>query len=88
MSRDDGTADAMEIVVTNEFATVVVRKILTRNGERLEIASPTSGRAVRLDALVLESLTWGDALALGEGLTTPFGPTADEPAPTPPHEEP
>jgi hypothetical protein len=63
-----------EIVVANEFATVVVRKVLTRNGERLEIASPTGGRAVRLDALVLESLTWSDPLELGRGLATPFGP--------------
>jgi hypothetical protein len=63
-----------EIVVSNEFATVVVRKVLTRNGERLEITSPTGGRSVRLDALVLESLTWSDPLELGRGLTTPFGP--------------
>ena len=70
-----------EIVVSNEFATVVVRKILTRNGERLEIASPTTGRVVRLDALVLESFTWSDPLTLGKGLRTPLGPQAgDTPA--------
>ena len=67
-----------EIVVTNEFATVVVRKVQTRNGERLEISSPGSGRSVRLDALVLESLTWSDPLELGKGLRTPFGPQAGD----------
>lgn len=63
-----------ELVITNEFATVVVRKVQTRNGERLEITAPSSGRRVRLDALVLESLTWSDPLELGRGLATPFGP--------------
>lgn len=64
--------------MTNEFATVIVRKVRTRNGERLEIASPSNGRSVRLDALVLESLTWSDPLTLGKGLTTPFGPQAGD----------
>lgn len=67
-----------EIVISNEFATVVVRKVQTRNGERLEITAPGSGRSVRLDALVLESLTWRDALELGKGLATPFGPQAED----------
>lgn len=67
------------IVVTNEFATVVVRKVRTRNGERLEISAPGSGRSVRLDALVLESLTWSDPLELGKGLTTPFGLQSGDP---------
>lgn len=69
-----------EIVVTNEFATVVIRKVETRNGERLEISAPSSGRSIQLDALVLESLTWSDPLELGKGLETPFGPQPGDPS--------
>lgn len=50
--------DEQTIVVSNEFATVRIRKIHTRNGERLEIESPRRGYRVRLDALQLEGLTW------------------------------
>lgn len=78
MTAPDDEQVEGEIVVTNEFASVVVRKLSTRNGERLEIASPSSGRSVRLDALVLESLTWSDPLELGKGLRTPFGPDGDD----------
>ncbi len=78
MTAPDDEQVSGEIVVTNEFASVVVRKVLTRNGERLEIAAPSSGRSIRLDALVLESLTWSNSLELGKGLRTPFGPDRDE----------
>jgi len=77
---DSSTADEPELVVSNEFATVVVRRVHTRNGTRLEIDSPSSGRSVRLDALVLESLTWADIDTLGLALHDPFGPPpADDP---------
>ncbi|MDA8309567.1 MAG: dihydrodiol dehydrogenase [Actinomycetota bacterium] len=81
------TGDAEEtppLIVSNEFAAVAVRKIQTRAGERLEVRSlRPGGRSIRLDALVLESLTWRTVLEVGEeGLRTPFGPTAsEEPAP-------
>ena len=65
------------IVVANEFATVTVRRVRTRNGERLEIRSHTHDRSVRLDAIALEALTWSDALTVGEGLSTPLGPEGD-----------
>jgi len=71
----DELSDA--IVVANEFATVTVRKVRTRNGERLEIRSHTHDRSVRLDAIALEALTWSDALTVGEGLSTPMGPEDD-----------
>jgi hypothetical protein len=67
--------------VTNEFTSVRVRKIRTRNGEQLEIESVRLPHAIRLDALVLESLTWRSVRELGAGLETPFGPdraAADE----------
>lgn len=37
---------------------VSVRKVQTRNGERLEIIDQRSGRAARFDSLELESVTW------------------------------
>jgi hypothetical protein len=75
-----GTTGDEPIYIVNEFASVRVRKIRTRNGERLEIAALTGGRKRRilLDALVLESLTWRSVLELGGGLQTPFGPLSGE----------
>jgi hypothetical protein len=73
--------DEPELVVSNEFATVIVRRVHTRNGTRLEIDSPSSGRSVRLDALVLESLTWADVDTLGLALRDPFGPPPGDPPP-------
>jgi len=66
------------IVVSNEFATVTVRKVRTRNGERLEIRSAGHDRSIRLDALALEALTWSDPLTVGRGLETPLGPEGEE----------
>lgn len=82
MTGDDKQAPPM--IVSNEFAAVAVNKVQTRAGERLELRSlRPGGRSIRLDALVLESLTWRTVFEVGEeGLRTPFGPTQDEePAP-------
>jgi hypothetical protein len=40
--------------VGNEFTGVQVRKVWTRQGERLELLVPRSGRRVLLDAMQLE----------------------------------
>lgn len=63
-----------DLVIRNEFTSVRVRKIRTRNGERLEVSSLRVPYTIRLDALVLESMTWRNVLELGSGLETPFGP--------------
>jgi hypothetical protein len=68
-SRDDHS-----IVIANEFAEVTVRRFVTRNGIRLEIYSPRLGRAIRLDALELESLTWQSPDVFSDFLQTPYGP--------------
>lgn len=60
--------------VTNEFASVRVRRVLTRNGERLELWSPRLGTSIRLDALALESLTWQTMDTFSRFLRKPFGP--------------
>lgn len=65
-------SDVEPIIIANEFATVTVRKVETRNGERLEIRSGEN--AIRLDAIALEALTWSNALEVGKALETPFGP--------------
>lgn len=62
-----------ELRISNEFTSVRVRKIRTRNGEVLEIISSQVDRTVRLDALVLESFTWRSEEDLAKGLETPFG---------------
>ena len=67
------------IVVSNEFAAVTVRKVSTRNGERLEIRSMGHDQAIKLDALALEALTWSTPLEVGKGLETPLGPDPSQP---------
>lgn len=44
------------ITVANEFTGVTMRKVLTRNGERLELLVPKSGKRILLDAMQLEIL--------------------------------
>jgi hypothetical protein len=44
--------------VANEFTEVVVRRVDTRNGSRLLITAPKTGRWISLDALEIEALTW------------------------------
>lgn len=46
------------IVIANEFADVVVRKVETRNGVRLELWSPRRGTCVRYDAVALDVLSY------------------------------
>lgn len=46
------------IVIANEFADVVIRKIETRNGMRLDIWSPRRGSRVLLDAVALDCLSY------------------------------
>ena len=67
------------LVVANEFAAVSVRKVHTRNGERLEIRSLGHDQSVLLDAIALEALTWSSPLEVGKGLETPFGPDPSDP---------
>ena len=74
-----GHEEEPAIIVSNEFAAVTVRKVATRNGERLEIRSLGHDQAVRLDALALEALTWSSPLEVGKGLETPLGPDPSQP---------
>jgi hypothetical protein len=50
---DDGS-----ILIANEFADVVVRRVETRNGMRLDIWSPRRGSRILLDAVALDCLSF------------------------------
>lgn len=49
-----------EYPIANEFARVTVRKVYTRNGERLEIHAPFYKALIHLDPLQLEALARND----------------------------
>ena len=67
-----------DIELANEFALVVVRRVETDNGARLEIASPRLGTSIRLDPVELEALTWQSHDVFSKLLRTPFGPEREE----------
>lgn len=69
--RDD---DTEPIQLSNEFAQVIVKKVYTKKGERLQIESPKLDYSIRIDAIALESLTWQDEELFSELLETPYGP--------------
>lgn len=62
------------IRLANEFAEVVVERVRTRNGARLRISVPSSGRQITLCPLELEALTWAGHELFDALLTTPHGP--------------
>lgn len=57
LTGSDGDGDG-PITIANEFADVVVRRVRTRNGVRLEIFSPRRGTRVLLDAVELDCLSY------------------------------
>lgn len=57
-SAEGRSLDGAPVVIANEFVDVEVRRVHTRNGVRLEIYSPRRGTSVRLDAMILDCLTW------------------------------
>jgi hypothetical protein len=62
------------ITVANEFAEVEVRREDTRNGSRLLISAPKTGRSISLDALELEALTRQNTRTLTAMVGNPDGP--------------
>jgi hypothetical protein len=67
------------VELTDDHAVVRIRKVNTRNGVRLEIAAPHSGRAIRLCPLELETLTWQTHEDLAELRPAPGGAGAGIP---------
>lgn len=68
--------DSDWIEIGNEFANVLVRRVRTRNGSRLEIRSPKRELSVFLDATLLDALTWQTADSMSLLLETPLEPFA------------
>jgi len=67
----------------NEFSRVTVELVRTRNGTRLRIVAPASGREILLCPLELEALTWQDHDLFSRLLGTPHGPEDEERASRP-----
>jgi hypothetical protein len=67
------TASA-SIRLGNEFTEVLVEPVRTRNGMRLRIFVPSSGREILLCPLELEALTWQGHELFSTLLRTPHGP--------------
>jgi hypothetical protein len=62
------------IRLANEFTEVVVERVRTRNGARLRVSVPGSGRQIMLCPLELEALTWQDHELFSGLLKSPHGP--------------
>jgi hypothetical protein len=62
------------VTVANEFAEAVVRRVDTRNGSRLLVYAPKSGRWITLDALEVEALTRQNARTLAAMVGNSAGP--------------
>lgn len=73
----DPTSDE-GLVLANEFSAVRLRVVRSRGGLQLEVTALESGRSIRLDPLLLESLTWTTREELGRAFVEPHGPA--EPA--------
>ena len=58
--------------ISNKNAVVLVRKVRTRNGVRLEIYSPEIDRRVYLDPLLIESLAWQTPETFSDILEDPY----------------
>lgn len=62
------------LTIANEFTEVEVRRVDTRNGSRLLITAPKSGRSISLDALEVEALTRQNARTLEAMVGNTDGP--------------
>lgn len=72
------------LTVANEFAEAQVRRVDTRNGSRLLITAPRTGRWISLDALEVEALTRQNTRTLAAMVGNSEGPLLpDEGEPRP-----
>jgi hypothetical protein len=62
------------LTIANEFTEVVVRRVDTRNGSRLLISAPKTGRWISLDALEIEALTRQNTRTLTAMVGNSYGP--------------
>jgi hypothetical protein len=74
------------LTVANEFTEVVIRRVDTRNGSRLLITTPKTGRWISLDALEIEALTWQNPRTLAAMVgnsNAPLLPDGEDEGPQP-----
>jgi hypothetical protein len=72
------------LTVANEFTEIVVRRVDTRNGSRLLVTAPRTGRWISLDALEVEALTRQNTRTLAAMVADSDGPLLpDEGEPQP-----
>ncbi|MGO9929366.1 MAG: dihydrodiol dehydrogenase [Mycobacterium sp.] len=62
------------LTIANEFTEVAVRRVDTRNGSRLLISAPKTGRWISLDALEIEALTRQNTRTLTAMVGNSYGP--------------
>ena len=62
------------LTIANEFAEAHVRRVDTRNGSRLLITAPRTGRWISLDALEVEALTRQNTRTLAAMVGNSDGP--------------
>ncbi len=75
MTEDSASSTRDPVIkIANEFTEVEVERVQTRNGMRLRIFVPSSGRQILLCPLELEALTWQDHELFSHLLATPDGP--------------
>jgi hypothetical protein len=76
--RNDGVVDSGESFgIGNEFTGVMVRKVWTKQGERLELSVPKKGYRIMLDAMQLEIVAAQDPGRFTELFAVKL--TADDP---------
>lgn len=76
--RDDGVVkEGEQFGIANEFTGVMVRKVWTRQGERLELSVPKKGYRLLLDAMQLEIVAAQDPTRFTQLFATKLG--SDEP---------
>lgn len=71
------------ITIANEFTEVQVRRVDTRNGSRLQISAPKTGRWITLDALEVEALTRQNTRTLAAMVGNIDGPLLPDEEPGP-----
>lgn len=80
--NDEVVAESGWIEIGNEFATILCRRVMTRDGARLQIHVPRRELSVFLDVAILEGLVGKTAESLSLLLETPLEPlSADRPVP-------
>lgn len=78
-------AESAWIEIGNEFATVLCRRVMTRDGVRLQINVPRRELSIFLDVAILEGLMGQTPESLSRLFETPLEPLRDPTRPVRPY---